>query len=47
MRINAIDNFRVLTVKKIDFKDYDPAWVPKWAATNGDKENKKDAKKQA
>jgi PPK2 family polyphosphate:nucleotide phosphotransferase len=47
MRINAVDNFRVPAVKKIDLKDYNPGWVPKWATTKGDKESKKDVKKQA
>ncbi len=32
MRINAVDNFRVSADEKIDLKDYDPGWVPKWAA---------------
>jgi PPK2 family polyphosphate:nucleotide phosphotransferase len=47
MEINAVDNFRVSPVKKIDLKDYDPGWVPKWAAAKGDKEGKKAAKQQA
>jgi polyphosphate kinase 2 (PPK2 family) len=47
MLINAIDNFKVSNTKKIDLKDYDPDWVPKWAKTNGDKEGKKVAKQQA
>jgi PPK2 family polyphosphate:nucleotide phosphotransferase len=47
MEINAVDNFRVSPVKEIDLKDYDPGWVPKWAAAKGDKEGKKAAKQQA
>ena len=47
MRINAVDNFRVPATKKIDLEDYDAGWVPKWATVKGDKENKKDVKKQA
>jgi PPK2 family polyphosphate:nucleotide phosphotransferase len=47
MRINAVDNFKMLPDKKIDLKDYDPEWVPKWITAKGDKENKKVAKQQA
>ena len=47
MRINAVDNFQVSADKKIDLKDYDPGWVPKWAAAKGDKESKKTAKQKA
>jgi PPK2 family polyphosphate:nucleotide phosphotransferase len=46
LRINAIDNFRVPASKNIDLKDYEPGWVPKWAASSGDKESKKAVKKQ-
>jgi PPK2 family polyphosphate:nucleotide phosphotransferase len=47
MRINAIDNFKVSEVKKIDLEDYDPGWVPTWAAAKGGKEGKKASKQQA
>lgn len=47
MRINAVDNFRVSALQKIDLKDYDPGWVPKWATAKSDKEGKKAAKQQA
>jgi PPK2 family polyphosphate:nucleotide phosphotransferase len=47
MRINAVDNFGVSEVKKIDLKNYDPGWVPKWASAKMDKEGKKAAKQQA
>ena len=47
MRINAVDNFRVSADEKIDLKDYDPGWVPKWAAVKGNKEGKKASKQQA
>ena len=46
MRIN-VDNFRVPINGKIDLKDYDPDWTPKWAATKEGKEDKKGAKKLA
>ena len=46
MRINAVENFKVSADEKINLKDYDPAWVPKWAA-KGDKENKKGSKQEA
>jgi PPK2 family polyphosphate:nucleotide phosphotransferase len=47
MRIDAVDNFRVSPDDKIDLKDYDPGWVPKWAEAKGNKEGKKASKQQA
>ncbi len=47
MQINAVENFRVSTVEKIDLKDYNPGWVPKWEAANENKEHKKGTKQQA
>ena len=45
MWTNSIEHFRIPPGKKIDIKDYDPAWAPKWAKEN--KEGKKAVKKQA
>jgi PPK2 family polyphosphate:nucleotide phosphotransferase len=47
MRIDAVDNFKVPSDAKINLKDNDPKWVPKWTATKGNKEDKKAAKQQA
>ena len=47
MKINAVDNFRVSAAEKINLKDYDPGWVPKWAADKEGKEGKKASKQQA
>ena len=47
MKFNAVEKFRVPPEKRIDLKDYDPGWAPKWAAAKGDKEGKKATKKQA
>lgn len=47
MEINAVEKFKVSANKEIDLKDYDPAWIPKWADAKGDKESKKDVKQQA
>jgi PPK2 family polyphosphate:nucleotide phosphotransferase len=46
MKINAAENFKVSVNQKVDLKDYDPGWVPKWAAVKGDKESKKEVKQQ-
>jgi PPK2 family polyphosphate:nucleotide phosphotransferase len=47
MQIDAIDNFRVPHDKKIDLKQYDPKWVPKWTAAKENRDGKKAAKQQA
>jgi PPK2 family polyphosphate:nucleotide phosphotransferase len=41
MWIDAVDDFRVPSDRKIDLKEYDPRWVPKWAAAKDDKETPK------
>ena len=46
MRINAVDNFRVSAVEKIDLTDYNPRWAPKWAAPKCGKDDKKISKRQ-
>jgi PPK2 family polyphosphate:nucleotide phosphotransferase len=47
MQIDAIKHFRVPAGKKINLKDYDAGWVPKWARVKGDKKGKKAMKRQA
>ncbi len=48
MRMDAVGNFRVTAVEKIDLQDYNPGWVPKWAADRGvGKGGKKASKQQA
>lgn len=47
MRIDAVDNFRVPSDRKIDLKEYNPRWVPKWPAAKEDKESKKTPKQHA
>jgi PPK2 family polyphosphate:nucleotide phosphotransferase len=47
MRIDADEHFRVPSDKKIDLKDYDSAWVPKWAREKDDAEGQKAVKKDA
>jgi PPK2 family polyphosphate:nucleotide phosphotransferase len=42
--MNAVDNFKVPYDKKVDLKDYDPGWIPNWAKTDGDKDDKKAVK---
>jgi PPK2 family polyphosphate:nucleotide phosphotransferase len=41
------ENFEVTLGKKIVLKDYDPAWVPKWATKLEKKQDKKAVKEQA
>jgi PPK2 family polyphosphate:nucleotide phosphotransferase len=45
--MNAAENFKVPLDKKIDLKDYDPGWVPKWAAKSENKDEKQAVKDQA
>ncbi len=41
------ENFKVPTEKKVHLKDYDTAWVPKWAKKLEDKNSKKTVKDKA
>jgi len=41
------EDFKVLPGKKTSLKDFDPAWVPKWAKKKEDDEGKKAVKEQA
>ena len=45
MSIN--EDFKVPVGKKINLKDYDSAWIPKWAKKQEEKEGKKAVKEQA
>ncbi len=45
MWTDSIEHFRIPPGKKIDIKDYDPGWAPKWAKENRD--GKKAVKEQA
>jgi PPK2 family polyphosphate:nucleotide phosphotransferase len=47
MMMDAIEHFRVPAGKRIDLKDCDPGWVPKWAKTKENKDGKKAMKMQA
>ena len=47
MQIDAVNHFRVPSGKKIDLKDYDPGWVPKWARAEEHKKGKRTVKMQA
>jgi PPK2 family polyphosphate:nucleotide phosphotransferase len=41
------ESFKVVPGKKISLKDCDPAWMPKWAEEQDEKEGKKAVKEQA
>ena len=47
MQIDAIKHFRVPAGEKINLKDYDAGWIPKWARVKGDRKGKKAVKRQA
>jgi PPK2 family polyphosphate:nucleotide phosphotransferase len=47
MQIDASKNLKVPLDKKLDFKSYDPSWVPDWFAECERKKSKKAAKEQA
>jgi PPK2 family polyphosphate:nucleotide phosphotransferase len=46
MSIDAAD-FKIVQGKKVSLKDYDSAWVPKWAQNEEEKEGKKAVKEMA
>jgi PPK2 family polyphosphate:nucleotide phosphotransferase len=41
------EDFKVPSGKKVSLKDFDPAWVPKWAKKKEDEEGKKTGKEEA
>jgi len=47
MQMNAIEEFKLPAGKKTELKDYDPSWVPEWAAAKEEKGGKKAVKKNA
>jgi PPK2 family polyphosphate:nucleotide phosphotransferase len=47
MQMNAVENFRPPSGKKMDLKDYDPCWIPEWASAKEAKDGKKAVKNEA
>jgi PPK2 family polyphosphate:nucleotide phosphotransferase len=45
--MQTAEDFKVPIGKKISLDDYDPAWIPKWAKEQEEKEEKKTIKEQA
>jgi PPK2 family polyphosphate:nucleotide phosphotransferase len=45
--MDAIENLKVASGKKVDLKSYNPSWIPQWIGEYAKKEGKKAAKEQA
>ncbi|HTY74409.1 MAG TPA: polyphosphate kinase 2 family protein, partial [Candidatus Nanoarchaeia archaeon] len=46
MQVGAVENLKVNVGQKIKLKDFDPSWVPSWAAALEKKEGDKTAKEK-